>query len=144
MTIQDTQLFKHYVWGSTGSVIGRTLFLIQINDIVNDNNSIVTLFADDASINLSLIDANQRTKRLNNELKPWSKKKGDTAKRHNMFLVGNVHPVNPNSVFLIINSRQYSSCHFQICSVCIQHDYCCEVFDLTHVRFGQYTAYPEV
>ena len=29
-----------------------------------------------------------------------SKKRGDTAKRNNMFLVGNVHPVNPISVFL--------------------------------------------
>ena len=39
-------------------------------------------------------------------LEPWCKKRGDTAKRHYMFLVGNVHPVNPVYVFLIINLRQ--------------------------------------
>ena len=39
-------------------------------------------------------------------IEPLSMKRGDTARRYDMFLVGNVHPVNSVSVFLIINSRQ--------------------------------------
>ena len=60
-----------------GSVLGPTLFLIYINDIVNDINSIIKLFADDTSMYLSLNDANERTVRLNQDLKlidEWAKK----------------------------------------------------------------------
>ena len=37
-----------------GSVLGPLLFLISINDIVNDIQSVIKLFADDTSMSLAL------------------------------------------------------------------------------------------
>ena len=51
-----------------GSVLGPTLFLIYINDIVLSIKSTIKLLADDTSIYLSLNDSNQRADILNNDL----------------------------------------------------------------------------
>ena len=60
-----------------GSVLGPTLFLIFINDIVSDIVSTIKLFADDTSIYLSLNDAHMRTVILNDDMRKisnWAKK----------------------------------------------------------------------
>ena len=60
-----------------GSVLGPTLFLIFINDIVSDIVSTIKLFADDTSIYLSLNDAHMRTVIFNDDMRKisnWAKK----------------------------------------------------------------------
>ena len=60
-----------------GSVLGPTLFLIYINDIVQQIESIIKLFADDTNLYLCLDDPKQRAEILNRDLQritEWAKK----------------------------------------------------------------------
>ena len=60
-----------------GSVLGPTLFLIYINDIVQSIESTAKLFADDTNLYLSLEDPKERAELLNGDLKriaEWAKK----------------------------------------------------------------------
>ena len=71
----DYLYIKHGV--PQGSVLGPTLFLIYINDIVKDITSIIKLFADDTSIYLSMNDPATRTLTLNFDLAKiddWARK----------------------------------------------------------------------
>ena len=51
-----------------GSVLGPLLFLVYINDIANDIESIIKLFADDTSMYLGLENTEIRTQILNSDL----------------------------------------------------------------------------
>ena len=59
-----------------GSVLGPLLFLLYINDIVDNVNSTMKLFADDTSFSLGMENADTRTTTLNTDLKKiddWAK-----------------------------------------------------------------------
>ena len=51
-----------------GSVLGPLLFLICINDINNDIQSVIKLFADDTSMSLALKTPNVRADIMNSDL----------------------------------------------------------------------------
>ena len=60
-----------------GSVLGPLLFRIYINDIVNEIESTIKLFADDTSLSLALSDSDICAEILNSDLdkiKNWAKK----------------------------------------------------------------------
>ena len=51
-----------------GSVLGPLLFLICINDIVNNIQSVIKLFADDTSSSLALKNPDSCAENLNHDL----------------------------------------------------------------------------
>ena len=60
-----------------GSVLGPLLFFIYINDIVNNIESLIKLFADDTSLSLALNNPDSRAEILNHDLEKineWAKK----------------------------------------------------------------------
>ena len=50
------------------SVLGPLLFLIYTNDIVNNTESVIKLFADDTSLSLALNNPDSHAKTLNRDL----------------------------------------------------------------------------
>ena len=59
-----------------GSVLGPLLFLIYINDIVNDIQSVIEPFADDTSMSLALKTPNVTADIMNSDLQNinhWAK-----------------------------------------------------------------------
>ena len=56
-----------------GSILGSLLFLLYINDIVEDINSSIRLFADDTSLYIIVDDAIQAAETLNSDLEKISR-----------------------------------------------------------------------
>ena len=81
-----------------GSILGPLLFLVYINDIVNDLNASVRLFADDTSLYIIVENPNTAAVTLNNDLKHISNWAND-------WLVD----FNPSKTFSMLISRKRDS-----------------------------------
>ena len=57
-----------------GSIIGPLLFLLYINDIVENINSSIRLFADDTSLYIIVDNPNEAANQLNSDLLPTALK----------------------------------------------------------------------
>ena len=67
-----------------GSVLGPFLFLIYVNDIVNNIESVINFFADDTSLSLTLNNPDSRAEILNHDLETindWAKKERKKKKK---------------------------------------------------------------
>ena len=93
--------FKNVTAGvPQGSVLGPLLFLVYINDIVNDIESDIKLFADDTSMSLALNDPYKRQDILNsdlNKINDWAnswKVRFNEGKTELLNFARNNHPIH--------------------------------------------------
>ncbi len=89
-----------------GSILGPLLFLVYINDIVNDIHSNIRLFADDTSIYIIVDDPMNSAQQLNQDLEivnTWAEKwlvKFNPSKTEKLlFSLKSNNPVHPPLVF---------------------------------------------
>ena len=55
-------------WGTAGSILGPLLFLLYINDIVNEIGSNIRLFADDISLFVIVDDPDTAAQLINDDM----------------------------------------------------------------------------
>ena len=104
-----------------GSVLGPLLFLVYINDIAEDIESIIKLFADDTSMYLGLENVNVRTEILNSDLdkiSSWAMKwkvKFNQSKTDLMTITNKILPETQPLTFDTVNIQEsYSHKHLGV------------------------------
>ena len=109
-----------------GSVLGPLLFLIYINDLADNIDSNIKLFADDTSIYLSLDDNQIRTQTLNSDLlkiQEWANtwKVTFNAQKTNKLDICNQNVIILNSLYFdntLLNTRE----HHKHLGITLQND----------------------
>ncbi|WP_419611672.1 reverse transcriptase domain-containing protein [Thiolapillus sp.] len=108
-----------------GSVLGPLLFLIYINDIVNNIRSVIKLFADDTSLSLALNNPDLRAEILNYDLEKistWAKKWKVKFNQEKTELLNFTRGIQPNQQLVFDSTLLNNTTHHKHLGVVLQNN----------------------
>jgi hypothetical protein len=108
-----------------GSVLGPLLFLVYINDIVTDIESVIKLFADDTSLSVALNNPDIRAEILNHDLEKitnWAKRWKVTFNEGKTDLIHFTRGLNPSHQLIFGNTNLTDAVHHKHLGVTLQNN----------------------
>ena len=124
-----------------GSILGPLLFLVYINDIVNDIDSIIRLFADDTSLYLTIDDPTTAANVIQsdiNKINSWADRwlvKFNPSKSESLIMSRKANkPTHPP---LHMSDEEISTvAHHKHLGIYLSNDWSCKYHIMSKIRLG--------